>query len=289
MAKQWTYDFLRMTMGRFFRKLSTQYLVLFLIATSPLFAQDSLRFQLEQTLPISAENFTTDKLQNVYILTPQKEVVKFNAKGQETFRYSNTYLDELPEMDATDPFNLLLYYPDYQTIITLDRTLSETARFELLDLQFFRVPAVAMASDNNIWLYDSEQFKLKKIKNNGEVIAESDDLSLLLSATPNPTFLVEREQQVFVNAPDIGILVFDIFGQYMQTIPITNLDAFQVLENQLLFRENGQLKSYHLRSLLTTNIALPGSTHLAKKIMLRKGKMYVLMEEKVFVFALKAP
>ena len=226
--------------------------------------------------------FTTDGLANLYSINNKYEIIKYNAKGLENFRYSNTRLDAPEFIDATDPFNILVFYPDYQTVILLDRTMTETAVLNLIDFDYFNVNAVAVSSDNKLWIYDELNFRLKKIDRNGEVVQESDDLSLLLRKDFKPNFITEREQKVFVNDPEVGILVFDFFGQYIKTLDFKGLDEFQVFRDFIIFRDtDGILQKYHLKSLLVSPLKMPENFSTSGKIRYETG--YLFAETNGFV------
>lgn len=230
--------------------------------------------------------FTTDELGNVYAIDDDFEIIKYTAAGKETYRYSNTRLDRPTFIDATDPFNIMVFYPDYQTIILLDRTMTETANLNLSDFDFFNVNAVALSGDNKLWVYDELNFRLKKINRNGEAIQTSDDFSLFLKEDFKPNYITEREQTVFVNDPEIGILVFDAFGQYMKTIDFKGLDEFQIFRNLLIFRDaEGLQQTFHLKSLLTQSQKLP--EHLPKgKIRYQTGLLYAQGEKGITIIKL---
>lgn len=263
--------------------------LLFLI--SPAFSQTknaengyTLLFEIE----VEAKDFTTDKLQNIYLLNTKNEIVKYTPTGQEQFRYPNTTLGEPTYLDATNPFNLLLYFPDYQQIVTLDRTLNLAAELNLLQLGLFQVNALGMAGDGNIWVYDEVNFRLKKIRKDGSVVLQSADLSLELRQGIRPNFLLERGQQVYLNDPEMGVLVFDVFGRYSKTLPLKGLTSFQVIGDKLIFMENDQLQSFHLQALLQSPLRLPMSTDdkpdgisAEKKVRVEKNTLYILEENEL--------
>lgn len=232
-----------------------------------------------QTTPVFPEkikNFTTDNLGNIYTLTLDNQIVKYNPDGVEQFRYLNKTLGEPGLLDATNPFHLLLFYPQHQTVLTLDRTLTLSGQFNLLQMGFLGAKAVGMASDGHLWVYDETSFLLKKISAAGSVILESTDLSLATGKELHPVFLLERDQTVFLSDPAVGVLVFDAFGQYRKTIPLLGLSAFQVMDDQLVYFREGRLWSFHLTALLERPFSLPVEVEGAKKLAVSNGLLYVL-------------
>jgi hypothetical protein len=247
---------------------------------------DSLKsnYQLLFELNIDATHFTTDNLQNIYYISRKNEVVKLRPDGTEQFRFINKTLGVPTYIDATNPFNLLLFYPDYQNVITLDRTMNLAGQFNLFELGLFGLDAVGMAGDGNLWLYDVVNFHLKKIGKEGQTIVQSADLSLELEKMIRPTILLERDQRVYLNDPEVGILVFDVFGKYLKTLPILDVATLQVIDDELLFFQNSQLYSFHLRTMLQSQLLLPLGISKNDELRVGKDRLYVLKKGKLQVY-----
>ena len=170
-------------------------------------------------------------------------------------------------------------------IYTLDRTLNKTGEFNFLDLNLTNVETVGMSNDNNVWLYDFVFYKIKKVNHNGEILRESIiNLSNEFENPLQPNFILERENWLYVNDPNLGILVFDIYAQYQKTIDIKNLTYFQIIDNQLIYKEKEQLKSFHLKSLSTQSIDIPKGVTLGNQIAIQKNKLFVRKKDRVEVF-----
>ncbi len=277
------------------------YSLLFLVSCTPKFAPSSaepveeiieddeviVSKDLLFSIPVKAKYFATDKLNQFYTVTDKNEIIKFDSKGKEVFRYTNNYLDNLTHLDATDPFNILLYYPDFLSVITLDRTMNETGNFDLSNLNFIQVKAIGTSNDNNIWLFDEVAFKLKKINRNGTVLRQSVDLNLQMNHKPKPVFLIERENAVFVNDPEYGIIVFNIFGEYDSVLNLKGLDQFQVLDNQLLFKKDKKMFSYHIQSLRQKEIKLPVELNASDEVLIQKNRVCIRKANRIEVYQLQ--
>ncbi len=238
-------------------------------------------------IPLKTKFITIDKLQQLYAVTPSNEVIKYAPDGTERYRFSNNILGELTHIDATDPFNLLFFYADYQTIVTLDRTLNRTAMLNLLDIDALQVRAVGMSNDGNIWLYDPVRFRLKKVDRSGKVLAESQNLSLLLPQTPQPAQLVARDNWVYLNDPAQGILLFNNFGQFQKVMDIKGIERFQVVQNQLVFQRDGKLLAYDQRAFQTSSIPLPEGITVEEQLVWQKQRLYIRKADRIDVYQLK--
>ena len=236
-------------------------------------------------LPEPAATFTTDPLNHIYLVTPDNTLLKYDDRGRELFRYSDNTLGPLAHLDATNPFQVLLFYPEMQQIRLLDRTLAPIGSIDLGALGFWQVPAVAHSSDNQLWLYDPRTFQLKKIDSRGRVLLHSPDLQLLLGSAPQPTFLLEARQSVFLCDPLQGIHLFDLFGQYLKSLPIQGLNDFQVFDDLLLYlAPDGKPEAFHLRSLLAHPLAWPPYSDDLRRFRFGKGRGFLLRDHRVQVF-----
>lgn len=205
---------------------------------------DLLRGQLPDSAvwDVQAQWLEVDRLQNVYLVDDNNSVRKWTPQGPSPFLYTNQELGTLQQFDVTDPFNLLLYYPDFMTAVQLDRTLNERSRLSFPELGLPQVDCIAKSRDNQIWVYDGLGYRLLKVNAQGEILAESQNLSLLPQGAP------QRVEQLFaagnyVYLYDVqrGVLLFDAFGQYISTVALPGKRAIQTLGNRLVLRDHQDL------------------------------------------------
>lgn len=234
-------------------------------------------------IPLSAQYFESDKLGQSYVFTSDNEVVKYNLQGEETYKYSRNTAGELQFIDATDPFNVLLYYADFGEIVTLNRTLNETSTINLLDLGYQDVGVLAMSNDNNIWLYDPNDYKLKKIDRIGAVILESMPLINIVEGI-NPHMIVERDNQLFMSDKS-GILVFDPFGKYIKTYSsLAALGRFQIIDSRIVYQKGGDFYSFDLITAKTKQIPLPIKLEEGEKAFIQTGRMFIVKASQIEIY-----
>lgn len=259
----------------------------FLLAMLPtvLFAQEedlfyeASSYELLKSVEVKVNHLSTDNLQNVFAITRNGEVIKYNSSGKELGRYNEFSLGMPSHLDATNPFQILLFYPDFMTVVTLNSTLNKIAAYELFDLDLNYVNDLCFSNDGNIWLYDATTFQVKKVDRNSRVLLTSQNLTFEFEDALNPNFLVQRENILFVNDPEQGILFFDIYGQYDQRLPIKELTDFQVLDNRLLFFEEDKLVAMDLLSKFVEEIKLPSGVGPEDMVRLEKSRLFVAKEK----------
>ena len=132
--------------------------------------------------------FFVDPAGKVYLLLTDSRLVTQNKLGQNVNEFFDSSLGAPDVVDVTNPFSILLYYQDFGRLVTLDRTLSEISRKDLFDVEGLRQPgALARANDNQIWVYDSWDYRLKVLDERGRVQRSTNNLRLELGAREDPT------------------------------------------------------------------------------------------------------
>lgn len=266
-------------------KLASFCCLLFAMLPALLIAQEEVdqypksSYKLLQSVKVKVHHLSTDNLQNVFAITKSGEVIKYNSSGKELGRYNEFSLGMPSHLDATNPFQILLFYPDFMTVVTLNSTLNKIAAYELFDLDLNYVNALSFSNDGNIWLYDATTFQVKKVDRNSRVLLTSQNLTFEFEDALNPNILVQRENSLFMNDPEQGILFFDLYGQYDRRLPITGLTDFQVLDNRLLFFEEDKLVAMDLISKFVERIDLPSDVGPEDLVRLEKSRLFVAKEK----------
>lgn len=244
-----------------------------------------INFVLLTSVKTDATFLTTDYLQNGYYITSGNELQKVDSSGNLLASYNQNRYGKLEFADATNPLKLVLSYPGYGTVVMLDNTLSEVSALSLRKINIQSYSATCFSSlDNNIWVFDDQDYKLKKIDKNNNIIVESGDMFSLVGKAIQPVFMQENDQYVYLSDPSEGIVVFDVYGTYYQTLPFKNIEKFQVRSDQLFFREGNTLHAYHIKTLESRDIALPDSTAI-KDVRIEKNRLYVLRENSLDIYS----
>ena len=117
----------------------------------------------------------------------------------------------------------------------------------------------------------------------GQIILESVELNNLIDQL-NPNFLVENNSRIYLNNPDNGILVFDTFGQYLQTIPIVNLTNFQVIDHQLFYQKETTFYSFHFQTLENQKVNVPFDIQENEKVFKQKNNWFLVKKNEIEIF-----
>lgn len=210
-------------------------LSLLLLGVVPLLSQDAdSSWRVMYTQPGPYTELAVDPLGNAYVLTPDEQLLKFNPVGQQVFHYYNTVLGAPGSIDASDPFNILLFYPEQQTIVQLNRTLNESSILDLRLTDIRNATAVARSHDNELWLYDDYQGRLYKLNSDGLITFTSDDLRLSEKLAYGPSHIFRWQDRLLLNFPERGVAVFTLYGQLETWWDILGISDWQGYGKQLL-------------------------------------------------------
>jgi len=227
------------------------------------------------TIPIQGKYISTDQLGHAYVITNDNDVVKFKSTGEEVFRFSDNTFGNIEMMDASNPMQIILYYADYLLVRTLDRTMNVSGQYDLSNLNFLMPPVVCASNDNNIWVFDSDNQQLLKVNRDAKILFKSNDLRLLRKQFMQVQKMQNQDDKLYLLDSEKGILVFNLFGRYLETIDIKGIEDFQIIKNQLFYKKENVFHQFNLQ----TKQHL--SRNIAKECMIRiqQDKIYILQAD----------
>lgn len=207
------------------------------------------------TRPGNFRSLVTDELGQLYAISNTYELIKYNREGEELFRYNNSTLGELSQVDAANPFGILLFYGPMQQVVVLDRTLNLWATLDLRQPGLVNVAVAGLSRNNQVWVYDDWHYRLKLLDAQATALLTSDDLRLSLGVTAPPDELLAERNQVLLVFRERGVATFTNLGQFVGWLPIpAGAHGLYWQQDRLLFRLQGGLYCWRERE---KPIALP--------------------------------
>src|SRR5688572_31017698 len=138
--------------------------------------------------------FTADNFDNIYLLNSSDQLKKIAANGDSVGVFNNVRrYGKVAQIDVSNPMRVLLFYKDFATVVVLDRLLSNRSTIDLRKQDIFQVEAVCLSYDNNIWLYDEFEHKLKKIDENGKLLFATSDFRQLFGEAFSFTSIFDQD------------------------------------------------------------------------------------------------
>lgn len=217
------------------------FLFFFLIISQLSFAQN-VKFL--DSIPLKADIFIgIDDFENYYF-TIGNTLYK---KGKEnTYAYSNTQLGAIASVDSTNPFKILVFYKEFNSVIVLDNRLNELTNVINLTTEGFtkNVAFAGISSNNSIWLFSNDDNTLSlwnyKTKT---TIFESESMSFY-SKDFEVISLKSNYKSCYVFSKNTAIQ-FNEYGSFIKTteLPSKNIffnqkGFFHLKNNELFYTEN---------------------------------------------------
>jgi hypothetical protein len=258
---------------------------LFLLAVHYAPAQQAADFTLSRTLRADIADFTVDNLGNIYVLDKDNLLKKLDANGDslavfnDVRRYGNIWT-----IDVTNPLKILVFYRDFSTIVQLDRFLNIVNIIDLRNLGILQVKAVGMAYDNNAWVYDELEAKLKRIGDDGSLVDQTADFHQLFDSVPDPVSIVDQGGLVYLYDPAKGVYAFDHYGGLKVHVPLLGWMDFNVIDKSMIGRTRQKLYKYVLGTLDEQEEPLPAFCQDAIKIRIMPTSIYVLKAKGLEVY-----
>ncbi len=251
--------------------------IIFIFFIQQSFAQSDSAYYVVRGINGEFSSFTADNLGNLYIISKNNQLKKLNPKGDSMGVFNDVRkYGKLSFIDATNPLKTILFYRDFRTIVVLDRLMNIINTIDLRKQNVFQVRAVAPSYDNNVWVFDEQESKVKKIAEDGKVLSETADLRLVLDEAPVPVSMFDQNGFVYLYDPNKGMYIFDYYGAQKSKLPLLNWTDVQVVGNTILGRKDGNLVVYESGSLQLKEAVLPAFIQSAKNIKLSPQGIYIM-------------
>jgi hypothetical protein len=249
----------------------------FITNLSLLFSQATI----VKEIPALVDFFTTDHLGNIYTLE-KNNIIKYDKNGEKLYFFSTNKYGNVTSLDASNPYKILVFFNEFSTLIFLDNTLSLNGEPINIQQKGLEMTTLAATSyQNGIWLYEALEYRLIRFDENLNIKVNTPNLAQITNIEINPTFIQEYNNFLFVCNPSTGILVFDIFGAYIKSIPIKDVHKLQPIENEILYIKDHQFHRYNLK---TNDFIFEPLMQEFKDCRIEKQRKYFLSTEAIHIY-----
>lgn len=260
--------------------------IIFLIIFSVIFITGDEGYVQTGKIDTQGDFIRSDELGNIF-LVDDNQLIKYNPEGEKLHTYTNLYSGDITFIDIQDPFKVFIYYQAFGQVEFLDQSLSLTSSTIDLNSLGLSLATLACASyQGAFWVYDPMNFELIRVTQGLQISERSGNLQQVTGFTPQPNYMLERDNYLYLNDPATGILIFDKYGSYFKTIPVKDLTSFQVFDNKLIFVEKDTISIYDTRLNELSSTVLPVNDAKSVSVCLSRDpqKLYILMKDKLLLY-----
>lgn len=230
--------------------------------------------------------FYVDNLNNIYLLNAGNQVKKVDDKG-DSIAVSNALkkFGDIHSMDISNALKIIVYYKDFTTIIVLDRFLKTVNTIDLRRYGILQAQAVAISYDNNYWVFDEVENKLKKIDDNGNLLLSTPDLRTVFDDAFLPEKIIDYDGAVYLYNKSQGFKIFDYYGSLKQSVPLINRRNIQVVKNSILSFADSMMYAYNIPVFTEKSYAFTPPIQDGVKFQKIMNTLYVLKSDGLHVYS----
>ena len=229
-----------------------------LCTTKVCLAQQDSSFKLVSTYIGDVADAAMDNFGNLYIISSKGQIKKYTPSGDSVGVYNQVRkFGNLYSLDVSNPLKLILFYKEFSTVVVLDRFFAPLATIDLRKYSILQPSAVGLSYDNNIWVFDAYDNKLKKIDEYGHQLVETPDFRTIFDQSVDPQKIINDNGLVYLADTANGVFVFDNYGSYKKMIPLKNWQSIAVNNNYVISTNNDLVTVYNSVNLMQTQRKTP--------------------------------
>ncbi|MBS1746795.1 MAG: hypothetical protein JST21_11555 [Bacteroidetes bacterium] len=233
----------------------------------------------------SYTDFYVDNLNNIYLLNAGNQIKKLNDKGDSvTVSNAQKIWGDIGSIDVSNSLKIVVYYKDFSTIIVLDRFLKNVHTIDLRKCGILQAEAVATSYDNNYWVFDEVENKLKKVDDNGNILLSTPDLRTVFDEPYLPEKIIDYNGNVYLYNKRQGFKIFDYYGALLQSLPLINWNDIEVEKNIVSGFINDTLHVYNNNVFTEKVFLFNPPQNDATRLYHQLNNLYVLKNDGLHVF-----
>jgi hypothetical protein len=245
-------------------------------------------FVLGLIVPQDIVDFSVDNLGNMYVLNGENQLKKLSPRGDSLAVFNDVRrFGKIGSIDVTNPLKILVYYRDFTTVIELDRFLNIINTIDLRTQNILQAKAVGLAYDNNVWVFDELDAKLKRIGDDGSLVDQSTDFRQLFDTVPDPVLVQDRDGLVYLYDTARGVYIFDHYGTLKAHLDLSGWKDFDVIGKNILGRDDHKFYRYQQGTLHLQEEPIPAAYFGASHIHITPTVIYVLKKTGLEVYSRK--
>ncbi len=228
-----------------------------------------------------------DRLGNIYVVTPEQRINKYDRNGKLVGNYFNRRSGEVAVIDPSNPLQVLVYYSNNQKVVLLDNNLAFIKEIDLISSgSYNQISLVCKSNDDLLWIYDVENQRIVKVDDQLGSLAETNRLSNFSSHSIEPIKMVEAGNKLCLLTKRSGIFVFDNFGQLLHQYRVQDTKDFQFDGKGITYKTRTNFRYQSLNFPEFTFLSLPIEIDRSGIITARRfqGDWYVAYSDGIEIF-----
>lgn len=221
----------------------TLYIAFLLLIQDALYAQTT---QVEKSVLYSEiKQLSIDRYHFIYAAGANGKVYKLDSLAKELAVYSPNQNNSIDLIEAWQGIRIFLFYEDLQGYALCDRFLGNCIPNQFPESVSF-VNCATMAGDGNIWLFDQDEFALKKVAVATGQTLVTNPLDLVITEEDFSVRFMREYQNHLYASSDTKFYQFDLFGNLTQSWEISGMEWFGFINERCYYLNGTTLTSFDL-------------------------------------------
>ena len=253
-----------------------------LLACSPSRADD---FELINKIPMPSERFTVDIMGHVY-WSQEATLFRLDPATGEKTEYTNTFLGNIHSWDASNPFKILVFHKDFNTLVFLDQSLAPIrSPIHLDQLTASQMAASCLSHQGGFWVLNPSTSQIQQYDPGLNQTKQTAAIPELSMRDPSKPVIREHNRRLYCLIPHCCVLLFDRFGNLQQRRPLKNVDNIQILNQNIYYFYKGDLYRLDKDLESTGKIQLPqGEDNWDFARMGARNRLYLLRNDQLYIY-----
>ncbi len=201
-----------------------------------------------------------------------------------TYQYNNLGLGKITRVDFQNPLQIVVFYKNFNTVVLLDNQLNEIKKIDFnLKSTPVTLEAVALSSQNQIWIYDSISSKI------GLYNVNTYAFKWISTMLENPISYYESDYTHFYwTDVNLNLYRISIYGTIEKLGIQTKFDSIQLTKNgNSIYQLENQLYYYDLTSKRSSKIAI--DEKIISKFFFRDGILSIFTQNEITNYKIILP
>ncbi|MDY8136549.1 hypothetical protein [Aquimarina sp. 2201CG5-10] len=247
----------------------------FIFFTQYTFAQRNV--SIKDSISIEADSFWgVDSFDAIFY---SKDNVFYKKWNNQEWQYGDYILGQLSSVSILNPLKIMLFYESSNTIVLVDKYLTEIERINFnVITEFKNVTKASPANDNSIWIFDNNNQRLELFDTNSRKTLLSaqpiNELPVALQSNFNVCWILINNQ----------FLQYNVYGSLLYKFQNSGYSDLCIVNNDLILKKENNLFYYDTQSESLEKIKLPEIT--VKQFYVTNEILYIYHQTKIYSFDL---
>jgi hypothetical protein len=191
-------------------------------------------------------NVFPDGLGNFWTISDNR-VKKIDVNGNALASYLNLHYGKPSSIDASDPFRVLVFFEQSQTLIIINTEATLIGKPIIInDLNLGEIPLVCRSAMGGAWLFQREASEIVRYDAQFSSIEQRISLDRNFSDL-KPEYMIESGGLLYISFNSNIILRFDSYGAQLEPLNIQHNGFFRIESNYLFVNYNQFAFGYNLK------------------------------------------